>query len=502
MKALVATVKYLLLVDLVTYKVKVVESHRPEYYGISWWPNSESLVLSHSAIANDSLIDLATYVHSEKGYLSYNNTASPAFLSQPHQIICAPNDRIIATNTGRNCITLFDTNTRFYKDIRVNDVYWDRLSKEDACGEHFNSVFLKDNHLYVLAHRFKKSSHILKYSYPDGCLIEKFETMHRFGLHNIWVDEDGKLIACNSDAGELIHIQTNETLWSSGSITYTRGLAATKDTILVGGSDIVSREHRNQSLSQLWVIDRKTYTTTDYLPLGNFGSVHEVRILDEVDEAHHGSLFAGLSSLEQKLAQESETHVIQRPQVIIQEKIQNSQKICANIALLQPLNTIITGFNVLDNGWLSPKDHGFALSLFKNSLKNEVNATLDYRLTPNVENQSIGLVFGYKGPDDSNMVVVLISYDATSNQADLALWINSNNEWRQIKTLLNNISKVGNLTVQKLDDVLKVKCNGSDFIAHEFNANELHGYVGIRGNAALFCNQRIDEVVAEMEAVA
>lgn len=54
MKALVATVNYLLLVDLQTGAVNIIESNRPEYYGISWFEGSDSLVLSHSGLSNDS----------------------------------------------------------------------------------------------------------------------------------------------------------------------------------------------------------------------------------------------------------------------------------------------------------------------------------------------------------------------------------------------------------------------------------------------------------------
>ena len=93
--ALVATTSWLLLVDLKSKQVQPVEKERPEYYGISWFPGDKELVLSHSGLDNASLVDIAAYAQSETGWLSKGGLSSRTFLSQPHQILCAPDGKVI-----------------------------------------------------------------------------------------------------------------------------------------------------------------------------------------------------------------------------------------------------------------------------------------------------------------------------------------------------------------------------------------------------------------------
>ena len=50
-------------------------------------------------------------------------------------------------------------------------------------------------------------------------------------------------------------------------------------------------------MSGLWILDRRTWRETDYLALGPYGAVNEVRLLDVPDEAHHNEPFAGLVQL-------------------------------------------------------------------------------------------------------------------------------------------------------------------------------------------------------------
>ena len=106
--ALVATTSWLLLVDLKSKQVQPVEKERPEYYGISWFPGDKELVLSHSGLDNASLVDIAAYAQSETGWLSKGGLSSRTFLSQPHQILCAPDGKVICANTGRNAVNIFD----------------------------------------------------------------------------------------------------------------------------------------------------------------------------------------------------------------------------------------------------------------------------------------------------------------------------------------------------------------------------------------------------------
>ena len=106
--ALVSTARFLLLVNISSGAVSVIEEGRPEYYGISWFPGQDNLVLSHSGLDNAKLVDINDYAQSEVGYLSRGSAETLPFLSATHQILCASDGRVLSTNTGRNCVTAID----------------------------------------------------------------------------------------------------------------------------------------------------------------------------------------------------------------------------------------------------------------------------------------------------------------------------------------------------------------------------------------------------------
>ena len=292
--AIVSTPLHVLSVDLITKEVRVVESSCPEYYGISWFPDSPALVLSHSALDNEALTDLSAYALSEVGYLSIGDRRSTPFLSAPHQILCAPDGRVICTNTGRNAVTVMDpVRPGQFAEIRLSASRWDRFDPRHAPGDHVNSVFLNSGLLYVLTHGFSNGSRLAVLSYPRLKLLSVEPLKYMTGLHNIWVTAEGRRISCHSGAGSLVDCSSGETLWSADRPDYTRGLAVAPDFILVGGSGKAARCDRKTSPGGLWLVDKKTWRTLDYFSLEPYGCVHDVRLLNLLDEAHHGIVFAG-----------------------------------------------------------------------------------------------------------------------------------------------------------------------------------------------------------------
>ncbi|NWD77565.1 hypothetical protein HX890_25910 [Pseudomonas gingeri] len=299
--ALVATTGYLLLVDLESKQVTPLESHRPEYYGISWFAGGTELVLSHSGLDNTDLVDLSGYALSEQGWVSGGARSSKTVLSAPHQIICAPDARVICANTGRNVITVVDLeHTNTFQEAGISAARWDRLALDRIIGDHLNSVFLQDDKLFAIAHGHNKGSQLAIFSYPELELLSCESLGARTGLHNIWVTSEGQRISCHSEIGGLVDLASDSALWESGSSGYTRGLAASQDYVLVGESQKTIRDLRRSSLSGLWILDRQSWLAIDYLCLGPYGAVQEVRLLDVPDEAHHGHLFQGLDGLLQK----------------------------------------------------------------------------------------------------------------------------------------------------------------------------------------------------------
>ena len=133
MLALVATPRFLLLVDLESRRVSVIEDGRQEYYGITWRPGGDQLILSHSGLDNESLVDLESYALSEVGWISAGPLHSSRFLSQPHQILCGPDGRVICTNTGRNSVVVIDpARPGHYQETQLHPDRWDRLEPTAA----------------------------------------------------------------------------------------------------------------------------------------------------------------------------------------------------------------------------------------------------------------------------------------------------------------------------------------------------------------------------------
>lgn len=468
MKLLVSTVNCILYVNLKNRIVHVLEDHRPEYYGISWFADSDQLVLSHSGIDNDSLLDLEAYANSEKGCISFGEETTPSLLSQPHQILCASNGWVIATNTGRNCITIYNPVNGFYKELRVNDVRWDRLSKTDYSGDHFNSVYIKNNFLYVLAHGFNKKAYVLKYSYPECKLLEQYPLSNAKGVHNIWVDDSDNILVLNSSQGEIIEVKNNKILWKSNIEAYLRGLAVSEKLIIVGSSRIEARENRKFLPSDLWLIQRENFQTKECLFLGDYGGVHEIRLLDTEDFAHHSHSFKGVDSLE------------------INAKKQKSTRIINNNVwryLQEETNPLDLKFGEIEvdkhQKWVQAKE--FAILLTKNNPKDDFTVSLDYRLDPFEPNliKHISFILGYKGEGDDEMHAFLLLLTAKHN-ASLSLWKNTKGDWKQIELLIEQTSSKGLFKLIKKDNSIIINCNHHPQIQLDFKPHDMEGKMGIR----------------------
>lgn len=295
--AVVSTATALLLVNLNTKEVILLEFNRPNYYGVSWFPNGKELVLSHSVIDCMSLSDMASYVDSEKGFLSMGSLNTVPFLSHPHQIFCASDNRVVCANTGRNAISVIDfSKLGYFQEKKISEGRWDT--------DHLNSVFEKNGHLYVIAHGNRQGSTLVTLTYPELKIISIQSLkdkmgFNNLGLHNIWITDEGQKICCGSETGELLELndQYSSVLWRAGTPILTRGLAASDQIVLIGESQISKRALRHSSASALWLIDRKTWKAIDYFYLGPYGSVHEVRLLNISDEAHHGHSFSNYKKL-------------------------------------------------------------------------------------------------------------------------------------------------------------------------------------------------------------
>ncbi len=425
MHALVSTSRFLLLVDLESGAVEAVECHRPEYYGVSWFPGSSELVLSHSALNNASLVDLAAYAASEVGFISRGERQSPAFLSQPHQLVCASDGRIVVANTGRNCIHAIDLERPgHFQEAAISNMRWDRLNREGALGDHINSVFEHRGRLYALAHGYKNGSKLAVFTYPGLELVSLDRIPDVTGAHNVCVLDDDLVIGCHSEIGALANLKTGETLWDSGSPVYTRGLAASADHLFIGESQITVRENRGSCAGGIWIVDRNSLRTQDYVPLGPYGAVNEVRLIDVPDLAHHGTpLAGGCEAIGARVAEGTRSARL-RASHTAQESAPYWRRFAP-----------VLGSPVADeDGWRTSTNELFIAVL----RKSEPGLGCEYRLTAE-RGAHVSLIAGYRGNGhDTHMDAFLLQREGQT--AALSLWRHEGAGWRQEPAM-----RVGNL---------------------------------------------------------
>ncbi len=470
--ALVATPQYLLCVDLLSKLVIPIEQTRPEYYGISWFPQHNDLVLSHSALDNGSLVDIASYAQSEVGYVSAGHKTSRPFLSQPHQLLCAPDGRIICTNTGRNVVTVIDLDKPgTYQEAAVSDARWDRLSLDEKIGDHINSIFLKDDKLFVVCHRFDKGSYLATFAYPSLELIHLKKLSGVSGLHNILVTNEGQYISCNSEKGSLIDLANGETLWESGALIFTRGLAASNEYLLIGESQQVGRNVRRGSLTGLWILEKYSWKVMDYIALGAFGCVHEVRLLDVPDEAHHGHPYAGLSTLLEKYMHQSSpiNHSASNSGLKVYEAWEAYQPI---FGLSEPLM----------DGSKKATETNLCLAILRASSSATNSFSFEYSLDA-ITPAHVSAVLGYAGENnDASMNALLLQ--RVENGAYLSLWQHHGTEWQ-----MNPQVSVSNLPITGIMKIVIHENEVSLFIednkvlclnATDFNLKNYRNGCGIR----------------------
>lgn len=99
------------------------------------------------------------------------------------------------------------------------------------------------------------------------------------GCHNLALLEDGTLIACGSEAGEVIG---SDGLTVKLGDQMTRGLSVGADQVLVGGSAMLARGQRDSAPGVVWFLDRD-WRVLSRLPIP--GPVMEIRRIDGRDRS-------------------------------------------------------------------------------------------------------------------------------------------------------------------------------------------------------------------------
>lgn len=192
--------------------------------------------------------------------------------SDLHQILFY-DGKLWVCSPGRNQITIVDPDTGSYEiwlpNSDMETVVKDGRPPRDY--NHFNSIWIKGDRLYLVAHNFERPAEIWEFTYPQRELVKK--TSVGKCAHNVFVD-GGKITTLNSKDNEY----------------YKRGLARSKYYEFTGSSSYIeNREERQKSLQgSVQVINRKDGLSVveKEIPI-NKGEVYEIRLLNEPDLAHN-----------------------------------------------------------------------------------------------------------------------------------------------------------------------------------------------------------------------
>jgi hypothetical protein len=392
---------------------EILESGRGNYYGITWSPAGLEVVLSHSGVDEQSLVDLASYAISEQGYLTIGGHSTWQFLSAPHQILWI-DDMIVVTNTGRNALAKVNPRDHSIVQYRYDTVIWDRLSSTSHDGAHLNSLYRNGDTLYAVAHNFNKGSYILELDWPTLKEKRRRPVRNATGIHNLWIDETGRFITCDSNNGTLIDADNADVLWSSNQRqSYARGLAATDEIILVGHSDRSARTDRRSSETGLWLLNRD-FRTLDYQYLGHFGAVQEVRIIDAPDLCHHGKPLSAeaLDGLRARSRQISEARLTR---VHADRSFADEWRVALGTPRFAEPRTLASADDEL-------------LVYVARAPGSGISGTLNWNVGAGAGHAS--LVVGYDGPEDQNMAAALFE-QSNSGELSVSIWIN-NGEWKRL----------------------------------------------------------------------
>ncbi len=272
-----------------TERLHRVHASLPEYYGISW--NERGVVLSHSL--DDNLISWTDEdFRSDRRFgvcVQYacdgTQLMSPRSMLHPHQLECV-DKRVVAANTGRNSITLWDPSSGGSGDVSLIASRWDGMLP-GTISLHLNSVHVQDGLLYSVAHNGNLLSCVWVHRWPAMDLHAVFSTSARWA-HNAWHSAElAGLLICDSKAGRLLSVDYNEAVWSTATpATITRGLAATEKYLVVGLSEFTPRAERNTSKGGFALINRASLRTEVEYWFDGIGNVHEVRVVSEADACH------------------------------------------------------------------------------------------------------------------------------------------------------------------------------------------------------------------------
>lgn len=146
---------------------------------------------------------------------------------------------------------------------------------------HFNSVFAKDNDIFILAHnvtsKTRRKSEIYRFNYKRK-LINKQE-IDGDNCHNIY-KTDNNLWVCDSINNRVYDYKSNKIIFECSK--FTRGLAISEDYVLIGGSTLSADDTSDRFREGSVYILNRDMTSIGEIAIDNC-QINEIRRIDAVD---------------------------------------------------------------------------------------------------------------------------------------------------------------------------------------------------------------------------
>lgn len=245
MKLLVTTSRSLLLFDANTGDYQPIHRGAGLYYGIAATPRHYLVAARHRMVSSTTAVD------AEKGQiLIFNQQLQPVDSWQPPFALRDMHE--IKWHRRHLWVTCSHDNMLAIRTPEGEWQQWYPLGEptsEPRDLNHFNSLNLQGNHLWLLAHN-RGPSEILQFDITTRTLQQRTPLGHQ--AHNLW-QEKNQWHTCSSADGGLIN-QAGHFIATGG---FPRGIARLKRGWAVGVSQKAERDQRDLSEGQIIIFDHQ-----------------------------------------------------------------------------------------------------------------------------------------------------------------------------------------------------------------------------------------------------
>ena len=206
--------------------------------------------------------------------------------SGTHQILYK-DDIIWVVSTNTNCIHRIHLNGKKDYFLPLEGIY-NKLPSELEDTNHYNSILIIDDKLYISAHNRYEPSYILVYHYPSLRLIHRIEGIGR-KIHNILVIKD-EIFTLDSGGTQSLISNKGFSLKLGNPDQFLRGMACSEDYIFAGCFPwSEDRKIRTGGDSEIVIIDRKSMEISERITVKDVGNINEIRLLDRFDYCHYNA---------------------------------------------------------------------------------------------------------------------------------------------------------------------------------------------------------------------